>query len=199
MKLWVRHKSPFPIIRKVSYLQKNFVYNFFRVLVPFHEYEELKKIAKYHHENCGSKKPEIVSQGGGNSYEKLKGEILSEGGGCKNDTDIPTQSANANVDQVPHFEKDIINEKTPTLSKSTVPRNTLNNENIVSYLKEDHQKTGRLLLEKLSMVPKDFSYDENGIVTLFGITFPGEKQVNFSQPFASTKEYLLNFLFIEFF
>jgi hypothetical protein len=49
----------------------------------------------------------------------------------------------------------------------------LSNEDVVSFLKEDHQKSGRIVLEKLSLYPKDFSYDNNGIVTIFGITFPG--------------------------
>ena len=133
-------------------------------------------MVRYHHENC-LKKPEAVKDGGGSQHAKTsaaQSEIVNDGAGCSNEINGVNHDCEENVDQsVPTFDKQTLNEKNPTFTPSAVHTKKLNNKDIISYLREGHKKNGSLLLEKLTTFPEDFTYDQNGIVTIFGVTFPG--------------------------
>ena len=79
-----------------------------------------------------------------------------------------------NIDQsASNFPKNVIVDKaieSPTIAKHG---KSLSNTDVILQIDEEFKPQAKLLLDKLSAYPHDFSFDDNGIVTIFGSNYPG--------------------------
>ena len=144
-----------------------------RVLIPVQEYKLLKKLAQ-DHEKCG--KSAIVSEGSG-SVKECAGDS-SNFQSPSNETILPSTSfysGEKNIDQeVNLIPKDIIVNSSANVNvpKSIAEDEPLPKDAILSQLKAKFRPKGRKLLNILKK-SNDFSFDKNGIVTIFGKELAG--------------------------
>ena len=150
-----------------------------RVLVPLEEFKTLKRLAK-EHQDC-------VKGAGYKSELKTEPTVLSDGSGTIDThgeqrheitVDQPTDQCQKteNIDQsVKLSPKEIVlDSKTVNGYKNIEDKKQLSPINVVSQLRQRYKKKGEKLLQLLLKNPEDFSFDGNGIVTIFKDTIPGK-------------------------
>ena len=108
------------------------------------------------------------------------GQCVSESGDHKGNehsmvmpaTIIPDQK---NIDSDSgSFEKKVIVEKAIEIPSTVDSIKSLSKSDIMQHLQEKYKVEASSLLDNLYEHPTDFSYDANGIVSIFGTAYPGE-------------------------
>ena len=147
-----------------------------RVLIPVKEYRLLKK-ASHEHKKC--LKNVAISKGEGSDQPTCHGDKKSDpkiGTYDQVSKDCPNKfNANDNYDHsVNIVPKELIAEKSPTVKVHPNEKETrkLSSDVILSQLKPKFRSKGRQLLNILA-ISNDLSYDNNGMVTIFGRDVPG--------------------------
>ena len=170
-----------------------------KILVPYEEWMLLKKIAK-NHENCKDRpiedwerlksiEKEHEKCKNYHNNTKVNGLTTEGAGSCVSPVDesgdkrlnaqtlvmpITHSSDEQNVDSNSgSFEKNVIVDKTIEIPSKSNPIKNLSNADIIQHIKEKYKVEASALLDNLSDHPTEFSYDPNGIVSLFGTIYPG--------------------------
>ena len=184
-----------------------------KILVPYDEWKLLKKIAKTHegckdrsieqwerlktiekeHQNCkdhyNNKKSHglATAEGSGHCVSEFGDHKVNQHAMVMPSTIIPEEK---NIDNDSgSFEKQVIVEKAIEIPSSTDLKKSLSKSDVIQHLQEKYKVEASLLLDNLFEHPRDFSYDANGIVSIFGTAYPGEITANFirSADFATLK------------
>ena len=80
-----------------------------------------------------------------------------------------------NIDSVSgSFEKQVIVDKAIEIPSTADSIKSLSKSDVIQHLQEKYKVEASSLLDNLSEHPRDFSYDANGIVSIFGTAYPGE-------------------------
>lgn len=138
------------------------------------ELERLRKIEK-EHENCFKKS----NDKGENNLSTLSGGGVGAAGDCadlkEHCTVMPKTVINTqkNIDDTSNFEKNVIVDKSVQIPSNHEPSKILSDSDIIQHIKESFKSEAKTLLNKLSAYPTEFSYDSNGILKIFGTTYPG--------------------------
>ena len=169
-----------------------------KILVPYDEWKLLKKIAKTH-EGCKDRSTEewdrlkTIEK----EHEKCKehynnkkthGLATAEGSGyCVNESGdhkgneysmvMPSSISHdqKNIDSDSgSFEKQVIVDKAIEIPSTTNSIKSLSKSDVIQHLQEKYKVEASSLLDNLSEHPRDFSYDANGIVSIFGTAYPGD-------------------------
>ena len=84
------------------------------------------------------------------------------------------QKEQQNIDSdVNSFEKNIIVDKATKVSAEPSPIKTLSMSEIIQHIQEKFKNDASALLQSLASHPLQFSYDSNGILSIFGTKYPG--------------------------
>ena len=173
-----------------------------KILVPLEEWTLLKKIAKSH-ENCSGKSNEEWEELKRieREHQKCQSQLhmaktnklsTTEGAGAFIDgsgdhTSVHTgdltfvmpsshQNEEKNTDgNCNSFEKDVIVDQGAEVPSRSSTHKTLSKSEVLENIQEKFKTDASSLLDKLAHYPLQFSYDSNGILTIFGTTYPGKE------------------------
>ena len=172
-----------------------------KILVPLEEWQLLKKTAKIH-ESCSDKSNEHWERLKGIEKEHQKCQTLSnsaninslsttEGAGtCVDESGdhrisdltfvMPSTHENEqqnNDSNNDNFEKNVIVDKAIKVTSESNPTKTLSKSEILQHIDEKFKTDASTLLDKLAGYPLQFSYDSNGILSIFGTHYPGKEAI----------------------
>ena len=167
-----------------------------KILVPYEEWQLLKKIARTH-ESCSGKSTEeweklrAIEKKHQNCQTQLgdtKPNNLStiEGAGtCTNETGdhrlsdlnfvMPSTNQNRqqNIDSdISSFEKIVIVDKAAKVLPESNPIQPLEKSDIIQHIQEKFKNDAIALLDTLAGHPSQFSFNSNGILSIFGTSCP---------------------------
>ena len=176
-----------------------------KILVPYEEWQLLKKIAKTH-ESCSGKSTEeweklraiekqhqkCQTQLGDAKHNNLNnlstikgtGTCIDESGDYRlSDFNFVMPSANQNQQQnidrdINSFEKNVIVDKAAKVLPESNPIQPLAKSDIIQHIQEKFKNDAIALLDTLAGHPSQFSFDSNGILSIFGTSCPGNCAFN---------------------
>ena len=162
-----------------------------KILVPLDEWKLLKSKAKTH-ENCDDKSKELerlreIEKEHQKCSAKVKSLSTTEGAGVNETGDhkisditfvMPSSNHNRqqNIDaSADIIDKNIIVDKAIEVPSDSNPVKILSDSEILQHIKDKFKNHASALLSKLAGHSSKFSYDSNGILSIFGEKYPGKK------------------------
>ena len=169
-----------------------------KILVPYEEWKFLKKIEKTHegckdrsteqwerlktiereHQKCKQhnsiKSHDLATAQGTGHCVSAYGDHKSIGNSVVMPSTITSNQQNIDSDSG-SFEKQVVVEKATEVPTVVDSIKSLSKSDIIQHIQDKYKVDASSLLEKLHHHPTDFSFDANGIVSILGTTYPGEK------------------------
>ena len=168
-----------------------------KILVPLEEWKLLKSKAKTH-ENCDDTSKELerlreIEKEHQKCSAKVKSLSTTEGAGAEvNETgdhkisDVTFVMPNSNHNRQQNIDasadiidKNIIVDKAIEVPSDSNPVKILSDSEILQHIKDKFRNHASALLGKLAGHSSKFSYDSNGILSIFGKKYPGNKYILF--------------------
>ena len=150
-----------------------------RILVPLEEYKKLQKIAR-DHESCQSKRSFFKQND--ILHENKSDLTLKDGSGSEQRQIINNEVPSDPCQTQRNIDQSVSTESKPIVVDSKIPETEKTNHSeikdlpvssIISQIRPRYRIKSKKLLNTLIEHPEDFSYDENGIVTIFNAIIPG--------------------------